>query len=150
MLDYAVLDLTLAIVHHLIVFGLFGVLVAEFVLIRPGIGAAELRWIALLDASYGLLAVLILIVGVSRAVYAAKGWAYYAQNHFFWAKIGVFLLLGIVSIWPTLKIFAWRKAAKAGTAPAESDVRLVRRCLHIELGLFALLPVFAAAMARGG
>ena len=34
------LDLILAILHHLFVFALFGVLFAEFVVVRPGMDAA--------------------------------------------------------------------------------------------------------------
>jgi hypothetical protein len=31
------------------------------------------------------------VVGFSRAIYAAKGWAYYEANGFFWAKIATFV-----------------------------------------------------------
>ena len=37
----------------------------------------------------------------------------------------------------------------SGTAPDEVAVGAVRRYLHFELALFVLLPIFAAAMARG-
>jgi len=36
------LDLVLAVAHHLLVFGLFGVLLAEFLLVRPGLDAAAM------------------------------------------------------------------------------------------------------------
>jgi putative membrane protein len=42
------------------------------------------------DNWYGILAAAIVVVGFSRAFYAAKGWAYYATNGFFWAKIAAF------------------------------------------------------------
>ncbi len=48
----------------------------------------------------------ILIVGFSRAVYAAKGWAYYSHNLLFWAKIGTFAVIGLLSIAPTMSIIA--------------------------------------------
>lgn len=35
------LDLILAVAHHILVFGLFGVLFAEFILVRPGMDAAR-------------------------------------------------------------------------------------------------------------
>jgi putative membrane protein len=150
MLDFATLDLLLAVVHHLIIFALFGIIVAELFLIRPGIAAAEVKRIGILDAHYGLFAGLILIVGFARAKYAAKGWDYYEHNHFFWAKIGTFALLGLISVWPTVKIMGWRRAAKAGgPAPDAATIARIRQCLLAEIGLFALLPIFAAAMARG-
>jgi putative membrane protein len=40
----------------------------------------------------------------------------------------------------------WKKAA---LTPEDYAVRAARRYLHLELALFVLLPIFAAAMARG-
>jgi putative membrane protein len=107
---------------------------------------AAVTRIASIDLWYGLLAGLILIVGFSRAVFAAKGWGYYSHNVFFWAKIGVFAVIGVLSVPPTLVFIRWRRA---GVTPVDPEVRGVRRFLYAELGLFALLPAFAAAMARG-
>jgi putative membrane protein len=100
---------------------------------------------------YGILAGAILAVGFSRAVFAAKGWAYYSVNAFFWAKIGTFAVVGLLSIAPTIAIIRWRKAlAKDGAyPPAASDIQNVRRFLVGEAVLFAFIPAFAAAMARG-
>ena len=140
------LDLTLAIVHHLLVFGLFGILFAEFMLVRRGMEFATVRTVAGIDLAFGALAGLVLVVGFARAVMAAKGWAYYSSNGFFWAKIGVFLLIGLLSAPPTIAFIRWRKA---GVSPTDLQVAGVGRFLHAEVVLFALLPAFAAAMARG-
>jgi putative membrane protein len=98
-----------------------------------------------LDIVYGAVAGLILVVGFARAGMAAKGWDYYSHNGFFWAKVGVFVVIGLLSVPPTLAYFRWKKAG----APTDAQVAGVRRFLHAELMLFPLLPVFAAAMARG-
>jgi len=140
------LDLTLAIVHHLLVFGLFGILFAELMLVRRGMEFATVRTVAGIDLAFGALAGLVLVVGFARAVMAAKGWTYYSSNGFFWAKIGVFLLIGLLSAPPTIAFIRWRKA---GVSPTDLQVAGVRRFLHAEVVLFALLPAFAAAMARG-
>jgi putative membrane protein len=144
------LDLYLAIAHHLLIFILFGILAAELVLVRESISAAEVRRVALIDLWYGIIALLILVVGFSRAIFAAKGWAYYSANSFFWAKIGVFVLIALLSVWPTLKFLEWRKRLqRGGAAPQDASTAWVKRILWLETGLFALLPAFAAAMARG-
>jgi putative membrane protein len=140
------LDLSLAIGHHLLIFALFGVLCAELVVVRRGIDSATVARIAAVDLWYGVLAGLILIVGFSRAVFAAKGWAYYRHNGFFWAKIATFALVGLLSIPPTVRFIQWRRT---GASPTDGQVVSVRRFLHAEVVLFALLPAFAAAMARG-
>src|SRR5262249_973921 len=82
----------------LFVFAMFAVLFAEFVSVRPGMNDATVARTAAIDASYGALAGLILIVGFARAIFAAKGWDYYAHNAFFWAKIGTFAIIGLLSI----------------------------------------------------
>ncbi len=144
------LDLHLAIAHHLLIFILFGILVSEIVLVREAMTGTDIKRIAAIDLWYGIVAVLIVIVGFSRAIFAAKGWAYYSVNYFFWAKIGVFVLIAVLSIWPTVKYIAWRRQSQiAGAAPGAADVVPVRRLLWAQAILFALLPAFAAAMARG-
>jgi putative membrane protein len=140
------LDLVLAIGHHLTIFALFGVLTAELVMVRRGMDGAALARVGAVDLWYGILAGIIIVVGFSRAVFAAKGWFYYAHNGFFWAKIGTFALIGLLSILPTVAFIRWRRA---GTLPTDAQVASVRRVLWIEVVLFALLPAFAAAMARG-
>ncbi len=140
------LDLDLAISHHLLVFGLFGILFAEFITVRRGLDLPTVVRIAAIDLWYGVLAALIIAVGFGRAVFAAKGWAYYSHNAFFWGKLGVFALIGLLSIPPTIAYIRWRRA---GLAPTDSQVAAVRRFLEFEVILFALLPAFAAAMARG-
>jgi putative membrane protein len=140
------LDLWLAIGHHLIIFALFGVLAVEIVLVRRDISLDVVTRIARVDAWYGALAGAIIVVGFSRAIFAAKGWAYYSHNGFFWAKMATFALVAILSVPPTIQYLKWRRAGDAPSGPA---VGRVQRFLYAELVLFAFLPIFAAAMARG-
>ncbi len=143
-------DLHLAVAHHLLIFALFGILVSEIVATRQSMAGDDINRLVSIDLWYGILALLILIVGFSRAIFAAKGWAYYSGNSFFWAKIGVFVLIALLSIWPTVKYLNWRRDFRGtGSIPDAASVSVVRRILWLELVLFAFLPAFAAAMARG-
>ncbi|MDX2264814.1 MAG: DUF2214 family protein [Hyphomicrobiales bacterium] len=145
------LDLSLAVVHHIIILALFAVLAAELLLIRPGMTAADVGRVGVIDGWYGALAVAILAVGFGRAVFAAKGWEYYSANPYFHVKLGAFVVVGLLSIIPTAKIIAWRRRQKidATAAPALPEITLVRRAVWAEVFLFLLMPAFAAAMARG-
>jgi putative membrane protein len=151
MFDFATRDLSLAIVHHLLVFLLAGVLAFEVGVIRPSMKGEDILRVSWVDNWYGILAAAILAVGFSRAIYAAKGWAYYEANGFFWAKIAAFVVVALLSIIPTIKIIRWRQALKADTAfvPVAADIAGVRRYLWAEVAFFALIPAFAAVMARG-
>jgi putative membrane protein len=149
--DFATTDLAFAIGHHVLIFALAGVIAFEVGVVKPGITAGDIARVGKADAWYGILAVLILIVGFARAVFAAKGWAYYSHNHFFWAKIGTFALVGILSVPPTIQYIRWRRALKTDPAalPAVGAIKTVRRFLWLEVFFFAWIPIFAAAMARG-
>ena len=140
------LDLVLAIGHHIAVFSLLGVLAAELVLMRKGVDLQTLGRVGRIDLWYGVLAGLIVAVGFARAIFAAKGWAYYSHNLFFHLKIATFVIIGLLSVPPTIAYIRW---CRAGLAPTDAQVASVRRFLWAELLLFAFLPAFAAAMARG-
>jgi putative membrane protein len=140
------LDLSLAISHHLLIFLLFGVLVAELMLVIPGMNQIVVARVVAIDLWYGILAGLILAVGFSRAIFAAKGWAYYGHNLFFWAKLVTFVVIALVSVPPTIAYIRWKRA---NSTPSSEQIRAIRRYLWVECGLFALLPIFAATMARG-
>ncbi|THC43638.1 DUF2214 family protein [Massilia sp. Mn16-1_5] len=145
-------DLALAIVHHLIVFGIAAVLAAELALMRPAAMSSQtVKLLGRFDAAYGMLALAILAVGFLRVWYGAKGPDFYLHNHVFWGKIAAFAAVGLISIKPTIRIAAWKKALKANAAfmPALDEVGALRRLLLIEIHVFALIPIFAAMMARG-
>ena len=144
-------DLALAIAHHLLVFALAAVIAFEIAAIRVDVTGRDIARIARADMWYGILAAAILIVGFSRAIYAAKGWAYYSHNLLFWAKVGTFAVIGLLSIAPTVSILRWRRNSlnDAAFVVQSTDVQNVRRYLLAEAALFPLLLVFAAGMARG-
>jgi putative membrane protein len=144
-------DLLLAIAHHLFVFALAGILFAEFVLLKPGLSGRNLSLLGRLDGAYGGLAMAIIVIGVCRVIFGLKGWEYYVGNHAFWGKMAAFLVVGLLSIPPTLRIIRWRREAGSseGYVVPDAEVASMRRYVHGELAFFALILVFAAMMARG-
>jgi putative membrane protein len=150
-MDFATKDLAFAVGHHVLVFALAGIIAFELGVAKQGLAATDIRRLGKVDGWYGILAGLILMVGFARANFAAKGWDYYSHNHFFWAKIGAFALVGILSIWPTVAFIRWRSALKKDEAfrPTPAQIQTVRRFIWAEVFFFALIPIFAAAMARG-
>jgi putative membrane protein len=143
-------DLLLAIAHHLLVFALAGILFAEFVLLKPGLGGRQLSLLGRLDGAYGGIAVAIIVIGVCRVIFGLKGWEYYVSNHAFWGKMAAFVLVGLLSIPPTMRIIRWRREAGSSTdyVVPDGEIASMRRYVHGELAFFALILVFAAMMAR--
>jgi len=144
------IDLTLATAHHVAAFLLVGVLVAEFVLVRPGLHTADLPLLGRLDGLYGALALALILVGIGRVVFGLKGWEFYVYYPVFWAKMAAFVAVGLLSVPPTLQIIRWRRATNAGaTKIPEAEIRTLRRFLKAQAACLLLIPLLAAMMARG-
>jgi putative membrane protein len=64
--------------------------------------------------------------------------------------MSAFVLLGLLSIPPTLAIIGWRRrvAADPKFSPDAATVAGLRRFYIGEIVAFAFIPAFAAAMAR--
>lgn len=143
-------DIVLAIVHHLLVFGMVAVIAMEIGLLRGGVSGRVVRQVARIDAGYGLMAILVVVAGTARVVWGDKGYEYYLHNAFFWLKMAAFALVGLGSIAPTVAYLRWRRSLDADPAylPAAGDVGRVQVWLRAQIVLIALIPVFAAVMAR--
>lgn len=145
-------DLELAIGHHLTVFALVAIIALEFALLRPGLSGVALRRMAGLDAAYGIVAGLIVAIGISRVYFGIKGVDFYHANPWFWCKMIAFAAIGGLSAFPTVSFIKWRRAGKAdpGFEPPADKVRRVRRFIAAELLLLPVVIICAAAMARYG
>ena len=145
------IDLLLAISHHLVVFLLIAILAAEFALLRPGLGGPRIAQLAGVDAAYGAVAALVIVVGILRVIFGASGWQYYVGNYAFWGKMAAFLAMGLLTIQPTLAIRRWLKASQADAAYViqPTEIAQSRRYIHLQVAVLVLIPIFAAAMARG-
>jgi len=140
------LDALLAVAHHLVVFALVAVLVAELVLADGPPEPRRLQQLAGLDRLYGTLAMLALLAGGLRVVYGAKGWSFYAGSPFFWTKLVLFGVVGLLSILPTVRLIRWRRA---GALPDAQAWRNTLGWMRAQLAVLALIPVAAVLMARG-
>src|SRR5262245_12754418 len=140
-----------AFLHHAAAFLLVAVVTVELVLMRGEINVATARTLLRMDSVYGVSAVVLLIVGFIRVFHTEKGHDYYFHSGPFLAKLALFLIVGLLSIVPTVKFLGWRKALKAGQAPALDDAtrRRIRVIIHTELTLLFLIMLCAALMARG-
>lgn len=144
-------NLIMACAHHLAVFSLVGIFAAEFVLIRPGLGGARLAQLARVDAAYGAVAGVVIVVGILRVWFGGVDPGYYLGNHAFWGKMAAFLVMGLLTIQPTIAIRRWANASKgvADYVVPTGEIGTSRRFVHLQAGLLVLIPLFAAAMARG-
>ncbi|HEY5850960.1 MAG TPA: DUF2214 family protein [Lysobacter sp.] len=145
-------DFALASLHHLLVYALIAMLVTESVLLRSAVDRTILQRLVGVDRGYGICAMLLIVVGVSRIAFGVKGHDFYLHNPWFHAKMGAFVLVGLLSILPTVRFLRWRKALAANPSylPDAAEVGKLRGIVRFELILVAAIFVLAAAMARYG
>ncbi|MCA1443468.1 DUF2214 family protein [Ensifer sp. IC4062] len=144
-------ELVLASAHHLLVFLLAAIIAMEAVIVRPDMSGGGARLLSRMDAYYGATAALVILIGVARVFFGLKGWEAYVYNWAFWLKMLAFVVVGLLSIRPTMQIRKWRKKADEDAfTPLAEDVAKVRGYILAQIGVFTLIPVFAATMARYG
>jgi putative membrane protein len=141
-----------AFLHHLAAFTVVAAIAVEFVLLRGPLTFWSARRLQVVDLILGAAATVLLIVGLARVFWFEKGAAYYFHSHAFLTKFGLFILVAILSIVPTLEFLSWRKAVQAGQVPAVAadKLRRVRMIVHIELAAIVVILLCAAIMAKGG
>jgi putative membrane protein len=146
-----ILDAILAYLHFVSIFALFGFLTAEAILIRRALDAGTIRLLGRIDIIYFLAAMAVLVTGFLRLVLGAKGADFYLQSWPIYAKLGLFLVVAVISVAPTLTFVRWRRFLDHDAAwqPPASEVAKARRLVMVEVHLAALIPIFAVIMSRG-
>lgn len=117
---------------------------------KEWMNAAVVERLARVDMLYGISALLVLATGLARSGWGLKGAAWYWSQPLLHAKVTLFVVIGLMSIVPTLRFLRWRRALRAsGALPSEEQVRGTRRLVMIEAHLMVLIPLLAVFLARG-
>ena len=140
-----------AYLHFAAAFGIAATLFFEWFTFSKTPTVQEARRLALADRWYGISAVVLLLAGFTRAYAYEKGFAFYLANPFFHLKLTLFVLMGLSSIYPTIRFLRWKPELSAGRAPAVSEAqhKLIARCLGLQMLLLAGLLLSASLMAHG-
>jgi len=137
--------------HYLSLMLCFGALVLEAFTLKKELSLSEAWKIVIADAVYGISATAILITGILRVIYFGKGTDYYVSNPIFYVKVMLFLVVGSLSIYPTVSFISWLKNLLQGEAP-QLEIRKLNRLIwliRVELVGFTLIPLLATIMATG-
>lgn len=140
-------ELFLRYVHFISIFVIVGSLAAEFVLLKKTITRGELNRLARIDAAYGIAAITLLVAGLTLWLGGyGKPSFFYSQNWIFHLKLTLFVIIGLLSIYPTVFYLKQRKGdvEEKVTVPA-----IVHWMLRLELFLLLIIPLLAGLMSRG-
>jgi putative membrane protein len=93
----------------------------------------------------------LLVFGFLRVIYFEKGSEYYFSNTFFQIKLALFVIAGVISIYPSAVYRRWSSELKQDIEPELSSamVRRLKKIIHWELVLVGGILICASLMARG-
>ena len=145
------LEAILAYLHLLAILTMVVFVASEAALCRvEWLNAAVVERLAKIDMVYGIAALTVLATGIARTVWGVKGTAWYWTNPLLHVKLTLFIVIGVMSIFPTLRYLRWRKTLRAtGALPAEAEIRKTRKLVMVQAHLLAVIPLVAVFLARG-
>ncbi|MGH7719794.1 MAG: DUF2214 family protein [Gemmatimonadaceae bacterium] len=118
--------------------------------LRGPLDGASLRRAFAADGVWGAAGALWLGTGLWRLFgETEKATSYYFQNHIFLTKMGLFLLIVGLEVWPIITFTRWRRAARGVTPPDPVTARRVATISSVQAVLVVLIVFLAVAMARG-
>ena len=145
------LEALLSYAHILAILTMTVFLASEAALCRTEwLNAAVVERLAKIDMVYGASAIAVLLTGAARVIWGAKGMGWYLTNPLLHVKFTLFIVMGLLSIGPTLAYLRWCRALRAdGTLPDALQVRNTRRLVMVQAHILPLVPLAAVFMARG-
>lgn len=132
--------------HFIAIILMASSLFAEHLLLRSEMVVDDIRRLARIDMLYGVCATAVAVFGAILWLSGlGKPASFYAANPVFHAKLGLFVFIALISIYPTVFFMRHRRSAAATIEVPRSVLIVVRT----ELALLLVLPVLAALMAKG-
>jgi putative membrane protein len=141
----------LAYAHLLAILTMVVFLASEAALCRTDwLNAKVVERLARIDMVYGIASVAVLLTGLARTYWGAKGMGWYWSNPLLHVKVTLFVIIGLTSIKPTMMFLRWRRNLRAtGQLPDEAQIKLARRLVMVQAHILPLIPLAAVFLARG-
>ena len=137
--------------HFIGIFLVVGGVFAELWMVKPSLSRKEIKIISRVDGIYGLGAIVTVAAGLTLWLSdMGKSPEFYAANGLVYWKLGIFTIVGLLSIYPTV-FFA---KEKQGTKHPEGEEMLevpalIKWVIVLEFLLLLIMPLLASLMAQG-
>ena len=133
-------------IHFLSILIVFGMVLAELVLVKKELTRSEIKRIFILDNIYGLFSLIVVGAGLYLWLGIGKPAEFYSTNPLMHAKVGLFIIVGVLSLWPSVFYLKNRKGEVDDLIAVPT---YVKRIIQVELGLLFIIPLLATLMAQG-
>lgn len=133
--------------HFIAVFAIVGAIIAEQFLVSKSMTRKEIKQVSKIDMIYGIGALLVLIAGFLLWFAVGKPAQYYSRNWLFHTKLSMFIILGLLSIYPSIFFLKNRKGVDLDTK-IEVPLTIIL-LLRIELLIIIVMPILATYLSLG-
>ncbi|MDE0470516.1 MAG: DUF2214 family protein [Ekhidna sp.] len=137
--------------HILLIIVIFCCLVAELMLVNNQISFRTMRKLSKIDGLYGLAAIIVITTGLLNWMKLGKGYDYYSNNSLFIIKFSLFVVVGLLSLYPTILLAKLKKRHKKDQLAVIqlSHSNTIRKIIMLDLGIMAFIPLLTELMANG-
>ena len=137
--------------HFIGIFLVVGALFAEAWVIKRNMSRAQIKQLGTIDGIYGLASIITVAAGLILWLSdIGKPAEFYQENGLVYLKLGIFSVVGLLSVYPTV-FFAKQKHSKKNP-DAEEMIDIpgpIKTVVIVELLLLFTMPFWAALMAQG-
>lgn len=140
------LDILFRYLHFISIFTLVASVVGEHLLLKKEMTRREIRRMAIVDGVYGLSAILVVAAGLTLWFGVGKPAEFYSRNWIFHTKVGLAILMGLLSIYPTVFFIKNRKGDQEEIVSIPLGIVWTIRA---ELLIILIIPLLATIMAKG-
>ncbi len=138
-------ELFVRYIHFISIFILCSMLVLEYLLLKPEMTLNEIRQFLRVDGLYGLSAMTTLAAGLTLWFIVGKPAVFYSSNWVFHLKVGIFIIIALLSIYPTFFFTRARRKTAASIVIPDRIKNIIRTALFA----IVIMPLLAVFMARG-
>jgi putative membrane protein len=118
--------------------------------LRGAPGREALKAVFAADTWWAAAAGLWITTGLVRLFASSeKPTAYYFQNHLFWTKMGLLVVILALEVSPMVGLIRWRKTVARGDMPDTAKAARWALTSDLQAWLVVLMVLVATGMARG-
>ena len=143
--DFLHTDLFVRYIHFLGIFVMFSLLTIEHTVLKDRVDSGWIKRIAIVDIAFGISALVVLLAGIGLWFWVGKPAGFYNDNWIFHAKVSLFILIGLLSFFPSWFIRQQRNSLHESTTVPRFIVHIIR----LELLFLCIIPLLAVLMANG-
>jgi putative membrane protein len=141
------MEIILRYLHFISVFAIVGALVSEHLLLKSTLSRKEILRLSKIDGVYGLAVLSLLGVGMTLWLGGiGKPTEFYSSNPVFHIKLTLFVVIGLLSIYPTVFFI---KQAKGDPIEMVAIPKSIFWMVRFELLILLIIPILAGLMAKG-